>query len=371
MTWSFPIGSVAGTVVRIHLTFLLLLAWIGAAALARGGHQEAVWTLAFMLLLFLCVLLHEFGHVLAARRYGVKTPDITLLPIGGMARMERIPEKPTEELVIALAGPLVNVAIAALLFGMLGSVPAPDTADAMPRTGHALLDQLAWVNVMLVVFNLIPAFPMDGGRVLRAFLAFRMGHAQATQVAAKIGQAVAFGLGLLGLLNGNALLVFIALFVYLGAAGEAQAVQMMDVGRDIRLADAMVTRFETLSPQASVQDAARLLVRTLQRQFPVVDGAGKMRGLLTHEAMVRALQENGGTESVLEAMRRDIPTLSPRSSLAEAITLLQRQEGTPAVAVTDAEGKLLGLITPETVGELMLLRATVPAPPARPRNPWA
>src|SRR5690242_4082914 len=142
MSWSFPIGSIAGTVVRIHFTFLLLLAWIGANALAQGGRQHAVWSLAFMLLLFLCVLLHEFGHVLAARRYGVKTPDITLLPIGGLARMERIPEKPAEELVVAIAGPLVNLVIAGLLFAVLGGVPQPDpNAAAMPSTGHALLER--------------------------------------------------------------------------------------------------------------------------------------------------------------------------------------------------------------------------------------
>ena len=377
MTLSFAIGTVKGTVVRIHLTFLLLLAWIGANALAHGGTLAALYSIGFMLLLFLCVLLHEFGHVLAARRYGVKTPDITLLPIGGLARMERIPEAPAEELVVAIAGPLVNVAIAALLFAALGGLPAPEAATTeMPTTGRALLERLAWVNVTLVVFNLVPAFPMDGGRVLRAFLGFRMGHVRATQVAARIGQALAFGFGLLGLMQGQAMLMFIALFVYLGAGSEAASVQLLAAGRGIPLVDAMVTHFETLPPHATVQQAAQLLLRTLQRQFPVVDGAGRLRGLLTHEAMVRALHENAGALPVLDAMQRDIPTLGPRSSLAEAITLLQQKEGVPAVAVTDADGRLLGLVTTETVGELMLLRAATPAAVAGTKanpetNPWA
>ncbi|MBX9701274.1 MAG: site-2 protease family protein, partial [Acetobacteraceae bacterium] len=218
MTWSFPIGTVQGTVIRIHLTFLLLLLWIGGTGFAQGGAPEAITSVVFVCLLFLCVLLHEFGHVFAARRYGVRTPDITLLPIGGVAQMERIPEKPSEELVVALAGPAVNVVIAALLFLALGGVPSMQAAAELHSPGHGILERLAWVNVTLVVFNLIPAFPMDGGRVLRAFLAMRLGHVRATQRAATIGQVVAFGFGILGLFGGNPLLVFIALFVYLGAA---------------------------------------------------------------------------------------------------------------------------------------------------------
>jgi Zn-dependent protease len=229
MTWSFPIGSIKGTVIRIHLTFVLFLLWIGGAHYAQGGSQAAMEGVLFMVLLFACVLLHEFGHVFAARRYGVQTPDITLLPIGGVARLERIPEKPSQELVVALAGPAVNVVIAALLFLALGGMPSMASME-VDNPGVSLLARLASVNVFLVLFNLIPAFPMDGGRALRALLATRMGYSRATQIAASIGQAVAFALGLLGLF-GNPLLIFIALFVYLAASSEAHAVQLREVSR--------------------------------------------------------------------------------------------------------------------------------------------
>jgi len=198
MSWSFPIGSVKGTVIRIHMTFVLFLIWIGGAHYAQGGPDAAMQGVLFIVLLFACVLLHEFGHVFAARRYGVQTPDITLLPIGGVARLERVPEKPSQELVVALAGPAVNVVIAALLFLAIGGMPSVESME-VDNPGIGLLARLASVNVFLVLFNLIPAFPMDGGRALRALLATRMGYGRATQIAASIGQAVAFALGLLGL----------------------------------------------------------------------------------------------------------------------------------------------------------------------------
>ena len=371
MSWSFPIGVIRGTVIRIHVTFLLFLLWIAGTAFATAGAEGALVSVVFVCLLFLCVLLHEFGHVMAARRYGVQTPDITLLPIGGVARLERIPEKPAEELVVALAGPAVNLVIAAVLFAILGGLPAMDAAH-LESPGKGILERLAWVNVTLVLFNLIPAFPMDGGRILRAFLAMRMGYVRATQSAATVGQVVAFGLGLLGLINGNALLVFIALFVYLGAASEAHAVQMREVGQGIPVADAMVTRFDSLSPGASVEDAVRLLIHTTQREFPVVDGAGRLRGVLTRHDMIRALKDHGPDAPVLEAMRRDIPVVQARQRLSDAMRAMQGEGGTlPAVGVVDPGGRLVGLVTPETVGELMMLYAARPPRPPLPRNPWA
>src|SRR5689334_11224411 len=228
MSWSIPIGTVRGTVVRLHVTFLLFLLWIGSAHYSRGGTAAAVEGVLFMALLFLCVLLHEFGHIFAARRYGVQTPEVVLLPIGGVARLERIPEEPSQELVVALAGPAVNIVIAAVLLLFGGFAPGDGTELANP--GVSLLGRLAEANLFLALFNLIPAFPMDGGRVLRAFLAARLGYARGTRIAAGIGQALAFALGLLGLVNGAPLLLFVALFVYLAASSsEARATQMRQV----------------------------------------------------------------------------------------------------------------------------------------------
>ncbi|PZQ85261.1 MAG: site-2 protease family protein [Ancylobacter novellus] len=366
MPWSLTVGYVYGTAVRIHVTFLLFLIWIWAAYYQRGGAGAAWEGVAFVALLFLCVLLHEFGHIFAARRYGVKTPEVTLWPFGGIARLERIPEKPSEELVVALAGPAVNVVIAGVLLLFLGGNIGMEHIEGIENPQVSLLAKLAAANIFLVVFNLIPAFPMDGGRVLRALLAMKLGHAQATQTAASIGQALAIGLGLLGIF-GNPMLIIIAVFVFLAASGEAGQSQMKQAAQGLLVQDAMITRFEVLGPQASVGDAAEALIRTTQKEFPVVDGAGHLRGVLTRDAMIHALQAKGPASSVIEAMQGDVPTVGTRAPLDRALRLLT-ERGAPVVGVLDSAGKLVGLLSPENVGEMMLLRA---AQPEARFGPWA
>ena len=366
MPWSLTVGYVYGTAVRIHVTFLLFLVWIWAAYYQRGGAGAAWEGVAFVALLFVCVLLHEFGHIFAARRYGVKTPEVTLWPFGGVARLERIPEKPSEELIVALAGPAVNVVIALVLVLALGGATGVENLANIENPQVSLLAKLAGANIFLVVFNLIPAFPMDGGRVLRALLAMRMGHAQATQTAASIGQALAIGLGFLGIF-GNPMLIIIAVFVFLAASGEAGSVQMRQAAQGVLVQDAMITHFEILGPQSSVGDAAEALIRTTQKDFPVVDGAGHLRGVLTRDAMIRALQAKGPESSVLEAMQADIPTLPVRTPLDKALVLLT-QSRAPVLGALDAEGRLVGLLSPENVGEMMMLRA---AQPEARFGPWA
>lgn len=364
MSWSIPIGTVKGTVIRLHITFLLFLLWIGVAHHARGGPSAALEGVLFVALLFVCVLLHEFGHILAARRYGVPTPDVTLLPIGGVARLERIPEAPAQELVVTLAGPAVNLAIAGLLYLVLGGF-LPRESLALHDPGVDMIARLAAANLFLALFNLIPAFPMDGGRILRAFLAYRLGYGRATRIAATIGQTLAFALGAVGLFGGNPLLLFIAVFVYLAAASEAHAVQMREVARGVIVDDAMVTRFESLGPQSQVEDAVQCLIRTTQHEFPVVDGAGRLRGLLGRDELIKALKERGPLTPVVEVMRTDIPVLERRRSLDEALRLLQASR-LPAVGIADAEGRLVGLVTPENVGEMMMVEAARPSAP----TPW-
>lgn len=365
MPWSLTVGYVYGTAVRIHVTFLLFLIWIWAAYYQRGGAGAAWEGVAFVALLFLCVLLHEFGHIFAARRYGVNTPEVTLWPFGGIARLERIPEKPSEELIVALAGPAVNVVIALVLLVFLGGQIGMEHIESIENPNTSLLAKLAAANIFLVVFNLIPAFPMDGGRVLRAILAMNMSHAQATQTAASIGQALAIGLGLLGIF-GNPMLIIIAVFVFLAASSEAGAVQMKQAAQGLLVEDAMITQFETLGPQASVGDAAEALIRTTQKEFPVVDGATHLRGVLTRDAMIHALQAKGPSSSVLEAMA-EVPTVPVRSPLDRALKLIT-ESGAPVVGVIDAGGRLVGLLSPENVGEMMMLRA---AQPEGRFGPWA
>jgi Zn-dependent protease/CBS domain-containing protein len=358
MSWSINIGAIAGTAVRVHITFLLFLGWIFAASWMSGGPQAAWAALVFMVLLFACVLAHEFGHIFTARSFGVATPDVTLLPIGGVARLERIPEEPYEELLIALAGPLVNVAIALLLVVLAGARLDPGHLLAVESPNTSMVDRLAAVNLFLALFNMIPAFPMDGGRVLRAVLASRMGYVRATEIAAVIGQGVAFALGFVGLLY-NPILIFIAIFVYLAAASEAHMVAIRAMSRGVPVSAAMMTQFATLTPDAPVEQAVDTLLRTSQSEFPVIDAAGKPVGLLGRGDLIRALKERGPQSHVAEAMGTAVPTIGHRKCLDEAFRLIQ-EGSAPAVAVIDATGRLVGLVTSETVGEMMMLHEALP-----------
>jgi stage IV sporulation protein FB len=355
MRWSFTILRVAGIDLKLHVTFLLLLVWIGVASYAQGGAGAALAALLFILLLFASVLLHEFGHALAARHYGIETPDITLLPIGGVARLKRMPDDPRQELVIALAGPAVNVLIAVVLYLVIGSMAGPEQM-AHPGAG-ALLAQVLTVNVVLVLFNLLPAFPMDGGRVLRAFLAMRMSYLRATSIAARVGQGMAFLFGFVGLFT-NPFLIFIALFVYLGATQEAAASQMKDVSEALPLSAAMVTEFRTLSPEATLGDAADALLRTHQHDFPVVDAQGALRGILTRDELIGALRRQGAGAAVSGVMRTKVPSLSWRISFAEAFRVMQDCR-CPVLPVTDDGGRLVGLLTPENVGEMVMVHGAL------------
>jgi stage IV sporulation protein FB len=360
MRWSFHLARVAGIDLKVHGTFFLLLAWFGFIFYRQGGSAAAIDGVIFVLLIFLCVVLHEFGHALAARRYGIKTHDITLLPIGGLARLEKMPDKPGEEVVVALAGPAVNVAIAILLWIAIGffttGFPRP---EMMEETHIPLLVRLFTVNIWLVLFNMIPAFPMDGGRVLRAVLAMRMNYARATQVAASVGQGIAFIFFIIGLW-GNPMLLLIAVFIYFGAGNEAAFAQMKTISRDLRVSAAMVTEFQSLPLSATLNDAVEALLRTSQHEFPVTDDLGKVRGILTRDEMIAALRRSGPETLVSEVMRRDIPSV-PQSMLFDRAFALMQECRCPALPVLDAREKLVGLFTPENVGEMIMVQSALSA----------
>jgi stage IV sporulation protein FB len=358
MSWSLNIGSVAGTAIRIHVTFILFLAWIFGASYAASGPTAAWASLTFMLLLFLCVLLHEFGHIFTARAFGVTTPTVTLLPIGGVAQLERIPEKPSEEFLIAIAGPMVNVVIALGLIIFAGASLHSGSLETVENTRFTLIDRLAAVNLFLAIFNMIPAFPMDGGRVLRALLATRLGYVRATETAAMIGQWVAFALGFIGLFY-NPMLIFIAIFVYLAAASEAQLVAVRALSRGVPVGAAMMTQFAILAPDATIDQAIETLRRTSQNEFPVTDAAGKPVGVLGRSDLIRALKERGPEARVADVMTSPVPTVGHRAWLDQAFQTLQ-QKTAPAVGVVDADGRLVGLVTSETIGEMLMVRDALP-----------
>jgi Zn-dependent protease/CBS domain-containing protein len=355
MSWSLPIVRLAGIQLRIHITFLLLIGWLAIGYYAEGGSAAAAGRILFILLLFACVVLHEFGHALAAKAFGINTPDITLLPIGGVARLERMPEEPGQELIIAAAGPAVNVVIALGLWLVIGWSPA---ADPAVFEGSNLLMKLMQINVWLVLFNLLPAFPMDGGRILRALLATRMSYARATQAAATVGQGFAFIFGFLGLFF-NPMLIFIALFVYIGASQEAALAQMRAVSRGLPVSSAMVREFRSLPKNATLQEAVDALLATSQHDFPIVDELGDVAGVLTRHDLISALRRDDPKIRVGDIMRRDIPSVTTGTRFEDALRIMQ-ESNSPALPVLDNMKRLVGLLTPENVSELMMIHSAMP-----------
>lgn len=370
MQWSYRVGRIGGTDVKIHVTFLALVAWWAYSAWSDGGSSAALQAVVFLLALFSCVLLHEFGHILMARRFGVRTPDVILLPIGGLARLERMPDEPKQELLIAAAGPAVTLGIALALFGALQFLHTPfDVALPAPgRTGMA--QELLRMNVYLLLFNLLPVFPMDGGRMLRALLAMRLGLQRATRIASRVGQAGAVVLGLWGLgffsewgFEPNLVLVLISVFVFLAAGAEAGAVETRTAGKGLTVRDLMITQFVALPVHATLQHAVDALLAGEQREFPVVDNWGRVEGMLTRDGLIRGLAELGGGASVERAMTPNVPPLSLERSFEEALEQLGRS-GLPALPVVGDGGSLVGLLTRENVTDVLLVRrAGVQFPP--------
>jgi Zn-dependent protease/CBS domain-containing protein len=363
MRWSVTIGRFGGTALKVHATFLLLLAWIWFSALLQGGAAAAWNSVLFIFLLFVCVTLHEFGHILVARHYGVQTPEVTLLPIGGVASLESMPEKPSQELAISVAGPLVNVAIAILLFLILGKIE-PDYMMRLDDTHISLLARLAAANLVLVVFNLLPAFPMDGGRVLRALLAMRFGAVKATQIAATIGQALAFALGFLGLF-GNPLLIFIAIFVYIAAAGEAQMASLRESVRGLTVQDAMETSFTAIPANGKLSDAVQTLLATGQGEFPVMDVFERPVGVATRDDIISALKKNESDVSVSNLQLKPCAVITAETPLEVALDRLHHGNDA-ALCVIDPKGLLVGLLTRHSLTEIMLIKSMRPT--WRPRS---
>ena len=365
MRWSWRIARIAGIDLYVHATFLLLLAWVAIQEYSQGVGAIA-GSMLYIVALFAIVVLHELGHALTARRYGIKTRDITLLPIGGVARLERMPRKPRQELFVALAGPAVNVALAIVLYAMVrvtGPIPVGELYDIdIISSIRVFLYQLCVVNVVLALFNLLPAFPMDGGRVLRALLAMRMrSYTRATDIAARVGRALALVLGIVGLyyFTTNPFWVLIALFVWMGAGSEAAAVQTSATLDGVAIEDLMIREVHTLAPQDPLSRAVQLTLDGFQQDFPVIDEGGALVGVLTRADLLRALSERGATGNVADAMHRRFETATPDDHAEEAIDRL-RSCGCNAMPVVRGR-ELLGVLTLENIGEYVMIRTALGA----------
>ena len=355
MKWSALLGRFAGIDVYVHATFLVLLGWFAWIYWVQTGTVYGVATgLALIILLFVCVLLHEYGHALTARRYGIKTRNITLLPIGGLALLERMPVDPRQEIVVALAGPAVNVIIAMAIFLILSVSGTSHLLTSVGLGQGGVLPSLLAANVMLVLFNLLPAFPMDGGRILRAALSMRTDRVRATRMAAQVGQALAVGLGILGL-AGNPFLILIAVFVWVGAAGEANSVEMNDRLAGQPAGRAMITEFQSLAPHDTLARAVDLTLAGTQKDFPVLRD-GRAEGVLSQSALFAGLRAHG-EDAIVSSVMTEVHTAEITRPLDR---LLEELQGTGArlVCITD-NGRLAGVVDLENIAEYLRIQGAL------------
>lgn len=341
-----------GVPVRLHFTFILLVIFLVVTDL--GSHQSSASYAVFLVGLFASVLLHEMGHAFVGRRLGVRTTEIVMFPIGGLSRMERM-LRPTEELLIAIAGPVVNLAIS---FGIFAYMYAQHMAvsvqlsELLQPTDANAVARLAYGNLVLAGFNLLPAFPMDGGRILRALLSYIRPEDEATRLAAWLGRMLAISIALYGLLAPQFMLVFFAMFIYLGAAQEGAAATGRTLTHGIPVRAAMMTEFHTLDHGNTIRDAANLLLSTAQQDFPVLHG-GQVVGLLGRNLLLKALASEGPDAYVAGVMDRDFLSLEPNVDLAGILPLMA-QAGRCALVMD--RSNLLGLLTTDNLSEFLLLR---------------
>ncbi|MDX5436393.1 MAG: site-2 protease family protein [Pontibacter sp.] len=357
MKWSLNLGRVAGIKILVHWTFVLLLAWVAFTEAQRGSNlATTLLAIGFILAVFLYVVLHELGHALTAQRYGINTKMITLLPIGGVASLEKMPEKPKQELLIAVAGPAVNVVIALILWLVLPSLQGVPAEDFFLRITPAnFLYLLLFVNVVLVLFNAIPAFPMDGGRVLRALLAFKLGRVRATQIAANLGQLLAIFFVFIGFFY-NPFLILIGAFVFFGAYSENIIVQHLDFLRGHSVRDGMMTSYVTLAPTDTVKHALDKLLMGSEHEF-IIEEEGQVVGTLTRMQLIQAVKNEQMQTPVAQIMSGEVKTFNVQDKLTEAYTELQKTRA-PLYPVLE-NGRLAGVINTDNINEFIMIKSAL------------
>ena len=355
MKGSFKLGNIAGIGVFVHWTFSILIAYIIFSSYRAGQNAEQIiWMLVFVLSIFVTVFLHELGHALAAKRYNIKTKDITLLPIGGLARLESIPEKPKEEFVVAIAGPAVNIGLA-IITGFF--ITIPDVKDLTIQltgginNGNFFLNFFI-VNIWLALFNMIPAFPMDGGRVLRALLAMKFERHIATNIAARIGQFLAIGFVFVGFFS-NPFLVFIGLFIFLGAQAEAQYTQKKSMLAGYKVKDVLMKEYETIDARETVRKAVQMLLNGQCKNFLVTEN-NQPSGTLSRDEIIKALSEQGENETIHNIMNRDLIFLNPESPLENAYLQAQQHKSTLMPVVLN--NHLIGKLDTENILEFIMVK---------------
>lgn len=352
MRWSFKMGKIVGIDFRIHVTFFFLLVFIYLSALSQHGPRTALMAVLFICAIFACVLIHEIGHSLIARRFGKEAKSITLLPIGGVATMEEMPEKPQQEIAMSIIGPLINLAIAGILFLFVGQWDGIRVLTMYPNSANTFLSELISINIILAIFNLIPAFPMDGGRVLRGILALKMDYIQATSLAVSIGQGVSLFFIFFGLFF-NIWIALIGVFIYIGAGSEKHEVMLRRVLHKVPASAVMATNFQTLRPDESLSQALEHVYHGCQDDFPVMGESG-IQGVLTRKEVLSAIHEKGMQMPVSEVMDRDFFSVKPQEPLDKVYHQLLKKHKTAAVVLE--EGLLRGMVCLDSISRYFMIQ---------------
>ncbi|WP_340202275.1 site-2 protease family protein [Ascidiimonas sp. W6] len=355
------LGKVSDIRIEVHWTFIFLIVWIVFLELNRGGTIHTILTnILFILILFTCVVLHELGHALTAKNFNIKTEKITLLPIGGVASLEKMPEKPSEELKVAIAGPLVNLAIALVLLIVFPIEKyfnlSPDKLIEFVSSGSfdSFIFNMLLANLVLIVFNLIPAFPMDGGRVLRALLAMRMKRSKATEIAAGLGQILAVLFFILGILY-NPFLVLIALFIFMGAFQENKIEQQLSVVKDYKVKDAMLTHFTLVNQTHTVEYMISLILAGTEKHFMVVDDQDSLIGVIHFKDILK--HANQPDLQIRDLFHKNFKTIHPEDALPEVLRLITATKEN-FFPVLD-KNTILGALDPTNLNEFILLTAKI------------
>ncbi len=348
--WSWRIGRVLGIQIRVHVIFVLLLLFVGYSSYVGGGLKAAGGAMLFFLSIFAFVLLHELGHCVAAMRFGVRVIDISLLPIGGLARLSSLPEEPRKEVIIALAGPAVNFVSASALWLVAWVAGVSLSWHAFSLNGDHFLVGLFWVNLLMATFNLVPAFPMDGGRVLRGLLAMRLDYGRATHTAVNVGQTIAVVFSFVGLFY-NWWLILIAVFIFMSAAGEERLVRARGSLHGIPASRVMSTEFTVLDASETLRRAAEHCYLGCRGDFPVVRG-GRLVGVITRRQLLAGLHEHGMDAPVAEIMEPEAICAAPTTELSEIYSRMAAS-GIEAVPVVE-DGRIVGMLALEDVGRYVL-----------------
>jgi Zn-dependent protease/CBS domain-containing protein len=355
MQWSFKLGKIFGIEFRIHVTFVLLLLFVYMSGSSQGGPAYGTRAVLFISAVFACVLIHELGHSLIARRFGKEAKSITLLPIGGVATMEEMPEKPGQEIAMSIVGPFINLAIAGILYLLVGNWTGISAPNLYADSARAFFAGLISVNIMLAIFNLIPAFPMDGGRVLRGILALRMDYGRATSMAVFIGQAVSMLFIFYGIFF-NWWLGLIGLFLYIGAGSEKQHVMLRSVLRQVPASEAMATDFRALRPDESLSRALEHVFHGCQEDFPVVADS-RIEGILTRTGVLSAIHEKGLTPQVSDVMDRNFLSVDTHTPLDEVYRQLQSGHKTAAAVLQ--HGQLKGMLCLDGISRYFMIQSAL------------